>query len=153
MALPCSTRRTTCPLALTAVQGPRTYIYFEHFWNDWSYRRDKTKSVKEADRKLYTAGLCHSRARMRAGFAYFSDFDTRDNPPELRPAVASTKLTMPVLTIGAEHATKDAPLLTMQGRALDLRGAMVADSGHFVMEENPDDFLAHLLPFLEGAPA
>jgi hypothetical protein len=41
----------------------------------------------------------------------------------------------------------------MQGRALDLRGAMIADSGHFVMEENPQDFLAHLLPFLDGHPA
>jgi pimeloyl-ACP methyl ester carboxylesterase len=55
---------------------------------------------------------------------------------------------MPVLAIGAEHATKDAPLQTMQGRATNLR-AMIADSGHFVMEENPDDFLAHLLPFLD----
>jgi hypothetical protein len=28
---------------------------------------------------------------------------------------------MPVLAIGAEHATKDAPLQTMQGRATNLR--------------------------------
>lgn len=56
---------------------------------------------------------------------------------------------MPVLAIGAEHATNDAPLLTLQGRASDLRGAIVPDCGHFIMEEAPEAFLGHLLPFLE----
>ena len=56
---------------------------------------------------------------------------------------------MPVLAIGAEHATNDAPLLTLQGHANDLRGAIVEDCGHFIMEEAPEEFLALLLPFLQ----
>ena len=30
----------------------------------------------------------------------------------------------------------------------DLQGAIVADCGHFIMEEQPAAFIAHLLPFL-----
>ena len=55
----------------------------------------------------------------------------------------------PVLAIGAEHATNDAPLITLEGRAPDLRGAIIADCGHFVMEEAPEAFCAHLLDFLK----
>jgi pimeloyl-ACP methyl ester carboxylesterase len=57
---------------------------------------------------------------------------------------------MPVLAIGADHATNDAPLLTMQGKADILQGAIVAECGHFIMEEQPEAFIAHLLPFLAG---
>ena len=56
---------------------------------------------------------------------------------------------MPVLAIGAEHATGDAPLVTMRDNATDLQGAVVPDCGHFIMEEAPDAFIGHLLPFLE----
>lgn len=127
------------PEALTASKE-REYIGF--MLDKWSYRRDRVAA------EVYTEAYATPGA-LRAGFAYY-----RAIPETIRQNLlrAASPLTMPVLTIGAEHATKDAPLLTMQGRALDLRGAMVADSGHFVMEENPDDFLAHLLPFLEGSP-
>ena len=55
---------------------------------------------------------------------------------------------MPVLAIGADYATNDAPLLTMHGKADNLQGAIVADCGHFIMEEQPAAFIGHLLPFL-----
>ncbi|MQA22277.1 alpha/beta fold hydrolase [Rugamonas rivuli] len=125
------------PEALTAGKE-REYIGF--MLDKWSYRRDRVAA------DVYTEAYATPGA-LRAGFAYY-----RAIPETIRQNLlrAASPLAMPVLTIGAEHATKDAPLLTMQGRALDLRGAMIGDSGHFVMEENPDDFLAHLLPFLEG---
>lgn len=128
------------PEALTAGKE-REYIGF--ILDKWSYRRDRVAAAVYMDAYATPGAL-------RAGFAYY-----RAIPATIRQNLrrAETALTMPVLTIGAEHATKDAPLLTMQDRALDLRGAMVADSGHFVMEENPDAFLAHLLPFLAGDAA
>jgi len=55
---------------------------------------------------------------------------------------------MPVLAIGAEHATANMPMDTMRAHAADLRGTMIADCGHFVMEEAPQAFLDQLLPFL-----
>lgn len=86
---------------------------------------------------------------LRAGFAYYRAISETLRQNQLR---AQRPLAMPVLAIGAEHATNDAPLLTLQGHAMDLRGAIVPDCGHFIMEEAPEEFLAHLLPFLqEGA--
>ena len=128
------------PEALTAGKE-REYIGF--MLDKWSYRRDRVAAA------VYTEAYATPGA-LRAGFAYY-----RAIPETIRQNLlrAESALTMPVLAIGAEHATKDAPLLTMQGRAVDLRGAMIADSGHFVMEENPQDFLAHLLPFLDGRAA
>ncbi|MNL84274.1 hypothetical protein D3C87_2121980 [compost metagenome] len=55
---------------------------------------------------------------------------------------------MPTLAIGAEHATRDAPLITMRENASDLQGAIIPDCGHFVTEECHEAFLEHLLPFL-----
>ena len=49
------------PLAL--VKG-RERIYFEHFWNDFA--ADRTKSVPEADRRLYAAAYARADG-MRAG--------------------------------------------------------------------------------------
>jgi hypothetical protein len=56
--------------------------------------------------------------RAARGFAYY-----RAIPETIRQNLlrAESALTMPVLAIGAEHATKDAPLQTMQGRATNLR--------------------------------
>ncbi|MNE77604.1 hypothetical protein D3C80_1739320 [compost metagenome] len=56
---------------------------------------------------------------------------------------------MPVLAIGADHATRDAPQQTMQGRAVNLQGAMLGECGHFVTEECPEQLMAVLLPFLK----
>ncbi len=60
-------------------------------------------------------------------------------------------LAMPVLAIGAEHATADAPMLTLQPHADNVRGSIVPGCGHFIMEEAPQAFLAQLLPFLQEA--
>ena len=59
-------------------------------------------------------------------------------------------LSMPVLAIGAEHATNDAPQVTMKDNATDLRGGVIADCGHFVTEEAHEELTAYLLPFLSG---
>ena len=55
---------------------------------------------------------------------------------------------MPVVTVGAEHATRDAPLITLEGNALDLRGETVADCGHFITEECHEAFIELIVPFL-----
>ena len=57
------------PLAL--VKG-RERTYFEHFWNDFA--ADRTKSVPEADRRLYAAAYAHDEG-MRAGFEVFRAFE------------------------------------------------------------------------------
>lgn len=122
----------------TLIAG-RERAYLEFMFNRWSFRRDCVAVDVYIDAYSAPGGL-------RGGFAYY-----RAIPETIRQnqARAQRKLTMPVLAIGAEHATGDAPLVTMRDNATDLQGAVVPDCGHFIMEEAPDAFIDHLLPFLE----
>ncbi|VWD60400.1 alpha/beta fold hydrolase [Burkholderia contaminans] len=122
----------------TLIAG-RERAYLEFMFNRWSFRRDCVAVDVYIDAYSAPGGL-------RGGFAYY-----RAIPETIRQnqARAQRKLTMPVLAIGAEHATGDAPLVTMRDNATDLQGAVVPDCGHFIMEEAPDAFVGHLLPFLE----
>ena len=55
---------------------------------------------------------------------------------------------MPGLPVGAEHATDDAPPVTLHDNATVLRGVVVPDCGHFIVEEAPEACMAELRPFL-----
>ncbi|HDR9484644.1 TPA: alpha/beta hydrolase [Burkholderia aenigmatica] len=122
----------------TLIAG-RERAYLEFMFNRWSFRRDCVAVDVYIDAYSAPGGL-------RGGFSYY-----RAIPETIRQnqARAQRKLAMPVLAIGAEHATGDAPLVTMRDNATDLQGAVVPDCGHFIMEEAPDAFIGHLLPFLE----
>lgn len=115
--------------------------YLSFIFDKWSHRRD----LVAAD--VYAAAY-GTPGGMRAGFAYY-----RAIPETIRQnrERANRPLTMPVLAIGSEYATADAPLETLRPHARNVRGDIVRDCGHFVMEERPDAFNAQLVPFfLEG---
>jgi len=127
------------PLALVA---GRERIYFEHFWNDFA--ADRTHSVPEADRKLYTSAYAQPGG-MRAGFAYFAALPQDAIDFE---AFAKTKLTMPMLVLTGEKAS--GPFLIEQGRlvASDVQGVVIPGSGHWLMEEAPAQVVPRLVSFL-----
>ncbi|WP_409284948.1 alpha/beta fold hydrolase [Pseudomonas protegens] len=122
-----------------ALIAGRERAYLSYIFDHWSHRREAVAAEVYIDAYAAPGGL-------RAGFAYYRAIPETVRQNRLR---AQRPLAMPVLAIGAEHATNDAPLLTLQGRASDLRGAIVPDCGHFIMEEAPEEFLALLLPFLQ----
>jgi pimeloyl-ACP methyl ester carboxylesterase len=128
------------PLAL--VKG-RERIYFEHFWNDFS--ADKTRSITEADRKLYTAAYAQPGG-MRAGFAYFSNFeqDAADFGPMSRK-----KLTMPVLTIAGEKSAGE--FVGKQARiyAENVQSVIIKGSGHWLIDEAPEQVVPVLVSFIK----
>ncbi|MBV6321128.1 alpha/beta fold hydrolase [Duganella violaceipulchra] len=128
------------PLAL--VQG-RERIYFEHFWNDFS--ADKTKSVKEADRKLYTAAYAQPGG-MRAGFAYFSDFerDAADFGP-----LSQTKLSMPVLTLAGQYSAGEFLGKQVGTVATNVKSVIVQGSGHWLIDEAPGQVVPALVEFID----
>jgi pimeloyl-ACP methyl ester carboxylesterase len=132
------------PLAL--VKG-RERIYFEHFWNDFA--ADKTKSVPEADRQLYAAAYARADG-MRAGFEYFRAFEQDAKDFE---TFAKTKLTMPMLVISGEKA--GGMFLIDQGRLVDtnVQGVIVEGSGHWLMEEAPQQVIPLIVKFLNDGPA
>ena len=127
------------PLAL--VKG-RERIYFEHFWNDFA--ADRTKSVPEADRRIYAAAYARAGG-MRAGFEYFKAFeqDARDFA-----AFSATKLDMPLLVLTGEKAS--GTFLIEQARlvATNVAGTVVNGSGHWLMEEARDQVIPAINAFL-----
>jgi pimeloyl-ACP methyl ester carboxylesterase len=62
---------------------------------------------------------------------------------------ASTPLTMPVLAIGGDFAIGAAIEQSLKGAVSNLRGAVIAQCGHYVPEEQPETLLDLLLPFLK----
>jgi pimeloyl-ACP methyl ester carboxylesterase len=127
------------PLALVA---GRERIYFEHFWNDFA--ADRARSVPEADRRLYAKAYARPGG-MRAGFEIFRAFE-RDAQDFAR--FAQTPLAMPMLVLTGEKASGD--VLIQQGRlvATTVEGVVVRNSGHWLMEEAPDQVIPKLVEFL-----
>jgi pimeloyl-ACP methyl ester carboxylesterase len=129
----------TTPEAL--VQG-REKIYFNYFWNDLA--ADKTKSLPVADRDAYV--LAYSRpGRMHAGWAYFASWpDTANDFAQM----AGTKLTMPVLSIAGDKASAAILGPQMKLVAADVTVIELKNTGHWLMEERPQETMDALVKFL-----
>jgi len=127
------------PLAL--VRG-RERIYLEHFWNDFA--ADPAHSVPERDRRLYAKAYARPGA-MRSGFEYFRAFEQDAND---FARFAQTPLSMPMLVLTGEKASGD--FLIQQGRlvATNVEGVVVRNSGHWLMEEAPNQVISKLVEFL-----
>ncbi|QEX17095.1 epoxide hydrolase [Hypericibacter terrae] len=127
------------PLALVA---GRERIYFEHFWNDFA--ADRTKSVSEADRQLYAAAYARDGG-MRAGFEYFRNFeqDAKDFA-----ALSVMKLTMPFLILTGEKASGTFLIDQAKIVASNVTGVIVKGSGHWLIDEAPDQVIPALVAFL-----
>jgi pimeloyl-ACP methyl ester carboxylesterase len=127
------------PLAL--VTG-RERVYLEHFWSDFA--ADPKKSLSEADRKFYASEYARP-GHMAAGMEVFRAFekDAADFA-----GFARTKLPMPMLVLSGEKAGGN--FLIEQGRLVDdnVEGVIVKGSGHWLMEEAPDQVIPKLVDFL-----
>ncbi len=129
------------PTPEALVQG-RERTYFEHFWNDFA--ADPTHSLPEADRAAYTSAYSRP-GRMHAGWAYFQSFpQTAKDFAEL----SAKPLPMPVLTIGGEKANGEA--LAQQARlvAPNVKNVVLPDTGHWILEERPQQTIDALADFL-----
>jgi pimeloyl-ACP methyl ester carboxylesterase len=127
------------PLAL--VKG-RERTYFEHFWNDFA--ADKTKSVPETDRQFYAAAYARDEG-MRAGFEYFKNFeqDAKD-----LAELSTRKLNMPFLVLSGEKASGTFLIDQAKLVATNVSGIVVQGSGHWLMEEAPDQVIPLIVTFL-----
>jgi pimeloyl-ACP methyl ester carboxylesterase len=130
------------PLAL--VKG-RERIYFEHFWNDFA--ADRAKSIPEADRQLYAAAYARADG-MRAGFEYFKSFeqDARDFG-----GFSKTKLPMPMLVLTGEKASGNFLIDQARVVASNVEGVVVPGSGHWLMEEAPQQVMPRIVAFLHAS--
>ena len=126
---------------LKLVDG-RERIYFEHFWNDFA--ADRNHSISEADRQFYAAAYAQPGG-MRAGFEYFKAFEQDGKDFE---GFAKTPLTMPMLVLSGERA--GGSFLIEQGRIVDMdvTGIIINGSGHWLMEEAPEQTIPALVAFI-----
>jgi len=118
------------PDAERLVKG-RERIYLDRFWNEFSA---DPKKFDEASRKHY-AKLYAAAGAMHAGFEQFKAFD--QDAADNKAFVAKGMLTMPVLAIGGEKSFGPMMGTVMRAAASNVQTAVVPNSGHWVMEENP----------------
>jgi len=120
----------------------RERIYFEHFWNNFA--ADKNRSIPEADRRAYTQAYARP-GRMAAGFGYFASFPkTATDFAEL----AKTRLAIPVLSIGGEKSLGEALGAQTKLVATDVTVVILKDTGHWILEERPEETISALVRFL-----
>jgi pimeloyl-ACP methyl ester carboxylesterase len=120
----------------------RERIYFEDFWNDLA--ADKNHSIPEADRRAYIEAYSRP-GRMRAAWAYFVSFQQAAKD---FAQLSQTKLRMPVLTIGGDKSLGDALGRQIKLVASDVTVAVIKNSGHWVLEEQPKQTTDALVKFL-----
>jgi pimeloyl-ACP methyl ester carboxylesterase len=129
------------PTPEALVKG-REKTYFAYFWNDLA--ADSKRSLPTADRNAYVAAYSRP-GRMRAGWAYFAAWPETAND---FAQMAKTKLTMPVLSIAGEKAS--AAILSPQMKlvATDVTVLNLKETGHWLMEERPEETMKALIAFL-----
>jgi pimeloyl-ACP methyl ester carboxylesterase len=120
----------------------RERIYLDRFWNELSAN---PKAIDEATRQHY-AKIYARPGAMHAAFNQFAAFsqDAKDN----QEFAAKGKLTMPILALGADKSfgTQQADVMRFVGT--NVEGGIITNSGHWIMEEQPDQTVKAIVDFL-----
>jgi pimeloyl-ACP methyl ester carboxylesterase len=120
----------------------RERIYLDRFWNELSAN---PKAIDEATRRHY-ARIYARPGAMHAAFNQFAAFsqDASDN----KVFASKGKLTMPILALGAEKSFGEQQAAIMREVGTNVEGGIIANSGHWVMEEQPGATVKAVLDFL-----
>jgi pimeloyl-ACP methyl ester carboxylesterase len=124
------------------VQG-RERIYLDRFYNELSA---DPKGIDEATRQHYAELYARPHA-MHDAFEQFAAFtqDAKDNQAML---AKGGKLTMPVFAIGAQKSFGKGEAEVLSFTASHVTTGIVPDSGHWIMEENPQVTIKMVTGFL-----
>jgi len=124
------------------VQG-RERIYLDRFWNELSA---DPKRIDEPTREHYAALYARPHA-MHDAFEQFGAFsqDAKDNQALLQQV---GKLKMPILALGAEKSFGDGMAVELRFAGSNVSGGIIPDSGHWIMEENPQATVKLVSEFL-----
>src|SRR5712664_2642705 len=121
----------------------RERIYLDRFWNELSA---DPKKIDEETRSHYAKLYARSHA-MHDAFEQFGAFsqDAIDNKALL---AQGGKITMPVFAVGAEKSFGTAMADDLRFVATNVTGGIVPNSGHWIMEENPQATVKLVAEFL-----
>ena len=120
----------------------RERIYLDRFWDEFA--GDPSK-IDEATRRHY-ATLYARPGAMHSAFAQFLAIGQKDEADNLN--AMKTKLTMPVLAIGAQKAFGANVAVVMRNAATNVQEVVVPNAGHWLMEEAPAPTIAAVKDFL-----
>ena len=127
----------------------RERIYLDRFWNEFSA---DPRRFDEASRQHYAALYARPGA-MHAAFNQFAAFsqDAKDNAEML---ARNGKLGMPILAIGGEKSFGTTMADVMRFTATQVQPLVIADAGHWIIEEQPATLVKAVRTFLDArAPA
>jgi pimeloyl-ACP methyl ester carboxylesterase len=129
------------------VQG-RERIYLDRFWNELSAN---PKSIDEETRSHYATLYARPHA-MHDAFEQFGAFsqDAVDNKALL---ATGGKLKLPILALGAEKSFGLGMAEDVRFVAGNVTGGVVPNSGHWIMEENPQATIRLVMEFLRPSKA
>jgi pimeloyl-ACP methyl ester carboxylesterase len=121
----------------------RERIYLDRFYNELSF---DPKTIPEETRAHYAALYARPRA-MHDAFEQFAAFtqDALDNQAML---AAGGKLKMPVLALGGDHSFGMGMADVLRFAATDVTSGVIPNSGHWIMDENPEATIALVTAFL-----
>jgi pimeloyl-ACP methyl ester carboxylesterase len=123
----------------------RERILLDRFYNELSANPSR---IDEQTRDHYAALYARPYAIHNAFSGQFAAFaqDAIDN----QQLVANGKLKMPVLAIGGDHSYGANLATEIAFAAADVRAAVIEDSGHWIMEEQPEQAVTLILSFLRA---
>jgi pimeloyl-ACP methyl ester carboxylesterase len=124
------------------VQG-RERIYLDRFYNELSA---DPKGIDEDTRQHYAALYARPHA-IHDAFEQFGAF-TQDAVDNKALLAKGGKLTMPVFAIGAEKSFGKGMADELRFTASNVTGGIVPNSGHWIMEENPQATIKLVTDFL-----
>jgi pimeloyl-ACP methyl ester carboxylesterase len=123
----------------------RERIYLDRFWNEFAA---DPKKFSEGSRRHY-AKLYAKPGAMHAGFAQFAAFD-QDAVDNRAFLARGLRLKMPMLAVGGAKSFGAQQAYIMRFAADDVTEAVISDSGHWLMEEQPAATVAAVRSFLDA---
>jgi pimeloyl-ACP methyl ester carboxylesterase len=99
--------------------------------------------------EVYVAALTGDAEALRASFEPYRAIEETVRQNARR---RGTRLSLPVLAVGGGDSVGAAVGATMSAVADDVTAVVLDGCGHFPAEEQPEEFLAEVLPFLRGRP-
>ncbi|MET4627656.1 pimeloyl-ACP methyl ester carboxylesterase [Bradyrhizobium sp. I1.8.5] len=124
----------------------RERILLDRFYNDLSAN---PAAIDEQTRDHYAALYARTGAIHDAFSGQFAAF-TKDGEDNKALFAKTGKLSMPVLAIGGDHSFGASMSSELADVASNVNGAVIANSGHWIMEEQPQQAIGIIVPFIDG---
>jgi pimeloyl-ACP methyl ester carboxylesterase len=124
----------------------RERILLDRFYNDLSAN---PSAIDEQTRDHYAALYARPDAIHDAFSGQFAAFN-QDGEDNKALFARTGKLPMPVLAVGGDHSFGASMQSELAYVASNVQGAVITNSGHWIMEEQPGQAIAVIVPFIEA---